>query len=80
MSSINNPDPPYDPKARRQFIHLAWLTAAIGLVLLCFMVASFLGLLPTWVSKLISAAVLPVICLVFWRADSLRKRLRTRQG
>ena len=75
--SIKNPVPPCDPKVRRQMIHLAWLAAAIFLMLLGSMLASFSGLLPTWVSAASCVATGLVAWLLTGRAESLRKRLRT---
>jgi membrane protein YdbS with pleckstrin-like domain len=69
-----NPEPPYDLKVRRQSIHLAWLYAAIMLVLICLMVASFSGSLPTWVSNASSFAALLVTCVVLWRAEEFQRR------
>ena len=75
MLSIQNPESPYDPKVRRQLIHLPWLTTAIMLVLLCLIVVSFSGLLLACVSTACSATALLVNRLVTWRAESLRKQL-----
>jgi membrane protein YdbS with pleckstrin-like domain len=69
-----NPESPYNAKVRRQLIQLAWLYAAIILVLICLMLASFSGSLPTWVSDASSFAVLLVTCLVLWRAEEFQRR------
>jgi hypothetical protein len=74
-----NPEPPCDPKVRRQIIYLVWLAAAIFLVLLGLMLASFSGLLPTGVSAASCAATGLVSYLLIGRAESLRKRLTTGQ-
>jgi len=63
----------------RKMIHLAWLAAAIYLVLLGLLLASFSGLMPAWVSRAVSGVPLLVTLLPFGRAASLRKRLRTGQ-
>jgi hypothetical protein len=79
MLSIKNPEPPCDPKVRRQMVHLIWLSAAIMFVLLGSMLASFSGLLPAWVSAASCAATGLVSYPLTGRAESLRKRLRTKQ-
>ncbi len=80
MLSIKNPAPPCDPTVRRQMVHLVWLAAAIFLVLLGLMLASFSGLLPTWVSTASCAATGLVAWILTGRAESLRKRLMTTQA
>jgi hypothetical protein len=79
MLSIKNPELPCDPKVRRQMIYLVWLAAAIFLILLGSMLASFSGLLPPWVSAASCAATGVVSYLLIGRSESLRKRLRTKQ-
>jgi len=75
MLSIKNPEPPCDPKVRRQMIHLVWLAATIFLMLLGSMLASFSGLLPTWVATASCAATGLIAWVLTGRAESLRKRL-----
>jgi hypothetical protein len=79
MLSIKDPEPPCDPKVRREMLHLVWLSTAIMFVLIGSMLASFSGLLPTWVSAASCAATGLVSWLLTGRAESLRKRLRPGQ-